>query len=446
MEGSLFGTLVFALTMFVAGLAGLLAPARRHLQLGGSSAPAAETARQAAPRRPSPASRLLGGAAAAASVALLIALHPSCFLARKLRPASADSLSAMVHGAVAPLFASGRVVGVAVGVFDRAGMHVVGFGRARADRPGSPDGDTVFEIGSITKVFTTLLLARLVERGTVRLDEPVEELLPVSVAVPSFQGRKITLEDLATQRSGLPRLPPNMGFTFSALLPPFYDPYAGFDTARLYAGLSAVRLRRAPGEQFEYSNFGVGLLGHALERAAGQSYDELVRREVLTPLGLRHTGVGITSEMSDRVAPGHVVCGVPGLPLRIAVRAHPWNGGALTGAGSLHSSVHDLLGFAAAQLHRSPSALAAAMDSTQRPRWPTDERSHTGLGRSQIGLGWIIARPRADRPSIVWHNGGTGGYRSFLGIAPERGTAVVILANSTADLDAAGFRLLHSVR
>ena len=153
------------------------------------------------------------------------------------------------------------------------------------------DGNTVFEMGSISKVFTGALLADMVARGEVKLDDPIAKYLPQTVKVPSRNGRQITLLDLATQSSGLPRLPSNMRPA------DFSNPYADYSVQQLYEFLSGYSLTRDPGQRYEYSNLGVGLLGHVLALRAGKSYEEILKERILDPLGMNDTRVDATPSM-----------------------------------------------------------------------------------------------------------------------------------------------------
>src|SRR5687767_12715314 len=172
-------------------------------------------------------------------------------------------------------------VDLVVGVIEPAGSRVVSYGKSGLD------GDTLFEIGSITKVFTSLLLADMIQKGEVALTDPVAKYLPETVRMPERGGKKITLEHLATHTSSLPRLPANMFPRDPA------NPYADYTTGQLYEFLSSTELMRDIGEKYEYSNLGVGLLGHALARRAGMSYETLVRMRILEPLGMKSTTISL---------------------------------------------------------------------------------------------------------------------------------------------------------
>ncbi|HSD31271.1 MAG TPA: serine hydrolase [Gemmatimonadales bacterium] len=307
----------------------------------------------------------------------------------------------------------------------RGGGFVVGLldadGARRVVQVGAP-ADGVFEIGSITKVFTAAILADMVARGQVRLDDPVARLLPAAVKVPSRNGRQITLLDLATQSSGLPRLPTNFAPRDSA------NPYADYGDRQLYDFLSAYELTRDPGATYEYSNLGMGLLGHALARKAGMSYERLVTRCVLGPLGMTETAITLSPALRARLLPGHGDTG--------QVVAN-WDLTALAGAGALRSTMRDMLTFLAANVDSSRGPLARPLHETHISRHAAGSPTMT------IGLAWhILARPGGG--SIVWHNGGTGGYRSFAGFDPARGVGVVLLTNSVVGADDIGFHLLDA--
>ena len=280
------------------------------------------------------------------------------------------------------------------------------------------DDRTVFEIGSITKVFTTTLLAVMVERNEVRLDEPVAALLPARVRVPERGGRKITLLDLATHTSGLPRLMNNLSPA------DVRNPYADYTVEQLYAFLSTHQLTRDIGAQYEYSNVGVGLLGHALSLRGGVPYETLVTERVLKPLGMLDTTIALTPAMKTRLAIGF---GPDGRPAPL------WDIPTLAGAGALRSTLRDMLVFLRAQL--SPTGpLASALRSTH------EVRARAGRPEMAIALGWHVLSIGDRR--VHWHNGGTGGYRTWMGFDEARRLGAVVLTNSTESADAFGVSLV----
>jgi serine-type D-Ala-D-Ala carboxypeptidase/endopeptidase len=301
--------------------------------------------------------------------------------------------------------------GIVVGLLDPGGRrHIIAVG---------VDSTGVFEIGSITKTFTASVLADMVDRGEVRLDDPVAKYLPPTVRVPSRNGRQITLLDLATQVSGLPRMPSNMTPHDSM------NPYADYSVQQLYAFLSGYELPRDVGAAYEYSNLGVGLLGHALALKAGMSYEELVRRRILAPLGMRETAIMLTPAMRAHLAPGHDDEGhvVPN-----------WDLPTLAGAGALRSTTADMLVYLMANLDSTAKPLGRVLQQTHGGRQATDNPN------LRIGLAWhILSRPVGN---LVWHNGGTGGYRTFTGFDPVRRIGVVVLSNVNVSVDDIGLHLL----
>jgi D-alanyl-D-alanine-carboxypeptidase/D-alanyl-D-alanine-endopeptidase len=397
--------------------------------------------------------RSVGAVMAATSAALLLVVKPMPFHAGRadhaaaaaaasspagaIPAASADRTRQVVEEVALPHMESGRTVGLVIGVVDSAGPRVFGFGRARLGRSEPPDGDTMFEIGSINKVFTTLLLARMAEQGSVRLDQAVQELLPPATSGPAT--RSIRLEHLATHRSGLPRIPSNFGIVPADLVPALSDPYADYTTTRLYQYLANAKLESKPGEKVEYSNLGMGVLGHALGLAAGTDYETLVRREICEPLGMSDTRVTMTPEQESRHAQGYIATEPAILGWRLGLPAHRWSNPTLAGCGCLSSTANDMLQFLAANLGLMPTPLSAAMDSTLRPRYQEGERM-------QVALGWFVRQPKDGGEPIVWHNGGTGGFRSFAGMRRGARVGVIVLGNTIESVDRVGWEILKKLR
>ena len=338
-----------------------------------------------------------------ASLALILACTQSL--------PSDSVVRAMLARRVAAFSDSGQHgAGIVVGLLDANGIRrIVALG---------VDTGAVFEIGSITKVFTASVLSDMVARREVKLDDPVANYLPRAVHMP-VRGRPISLLDLATQVSGLPRLPDNLAPRDQS------NPYADYSVQQMYEFLSRYQLPRDPGATYEYSNLGVGLLGHALALKAGMSYEQLVKRRILAPLGMRETAITFTPAMRARLAPGHDGEGnvVPN-----------WDLPTLAGAGALRSTARDMLTFLAANLDTSATPMARALRQTHNPRHAT---ANANL---KVGLAWhILSRPVGN---IVWHNGGTGGYRTFAGFDPARRISVVVLSNVNRSVDDLGYHLL----
>src|SRR5580692_10625869 len=283
-----------------------------------------------------------------------------------------------------------QAVGIVVGVVEPDGRRVVAYGSLANGDPRTLDGDTIFEIGSISKVFTSLLLADMVNRKEVALDDPAAKYLPENVKMPERSGKSITLHDLSTHTSGLPRLPSNLKFKDPR------NPYADYSVDDLYQFLSGYTLPRDPGSESEYSNLGGGLLGHLLAYRAGTNYESLIGTRITRPLSMPDTGITLSSSMKQRMATGHNAMLAP---------AATWDFPTLAGAGALRSSANDMLTFLGAFRGFKETPLAPAMKATLEVR--------RSLGKVNIGLGWFIFQ--TDGREIAMHDGGTGGFCSWAG-------------------------------
>ncbi|MCX6900307.1 MAG: serine hydrolase [Verrucomicrobia bacterium] len=313
-----------------------------------------------------------------------------------------------------------KAVGIVVGIVDERGTKVVSYGRFERDAGREADGNTVFEIGSATKVFTTALLQDMVERGKMKLDDPVAKYLPKSVHMPTCGGKEVTLLDLATHTSALPRMPDN----FTPKDP--HNPYADFAVAQMYACLSGCTLTRDIGAKYEYSNLGMGLLGHVIALKAGKSYEALVVERICRPLKMDNTRIKLDAKLKARLAPGHTETGEP--------QAN-WDIPTLAGAGALRSTINDLLKF-----------LSANIGLTQSSLTPTLRKTHVIRFRGaapdlDMALGWHVYHKFGG--DIIWHNGQTGGYHSFIGFDPNKRRGVAVLSNCANSIDDIGLHLLE---
>jgi serine-type D-Ala-D-Ala carboxypeptidase/endopeptidase len=303
------------------------------------------------------------------------------------------------------LVEDGEAAGVVLGVLEADGStRVVSYGSAGSGgRPLGPR--SVFEIGSVNKTFTGTLLADMVAKGEVALTDPISRYLPQGVTAPRRDGREITLLDLATHHSGLPRLPDNHTPADRA------NPYIDFTLEKLYAFLSGHQLRRDPGSAYEYSNVGMGLLGHLLARASKRSYEDLVRQRILEPLGMNMTGYPLDGEIAQWMTKGHDAKGNE-VPYWFATET-------IQGAGGLRSNVEDMLKYLKANVGTPATDLQRAMRVAHETQKPIDGGS--------IGLAWMI-RPYQGR-RVVMHGGNTAGFSTDAGFDPDKRVGFVLLAN-----------------
>ena len=274
-----------------------------------------------------------------------------------------------------------------------------------APRAGIAPERVVFEIGSITKVVTALLLAQTVLEGKATLDDPIAQHLPRDLALAPATAA-LTLGQLATHTAGLPRLPTNFRPANPA------DPYADYDVAKLYAFLRDYRAEQPAPQPAEYSNLGFGLLGHLLERIHGRTYAELLAQRITTPVGLPDTVITLNADQQARFA----------TPYSGSTAVPAWQLGALTGAGAIRSTAADLARLAQALMAKEKNPLTDAWAFIREPRAPFGTRT------VQIGLAILLAQRGDDL--VYNHSGGTGGFRTYLELAPARHRATVLLLNN----------------
>ena len=343
-------------------------------------------------------------AAIEASTAAIDPAMPPVAIAQLKSVIDADLASGATLGDLAPETGGG----VTIGVVSHGKRLVWTYGAAKAN--------SVFEIGSISKTFTGLILAQMAAQNKVKLDEPVRALLPAGTVAAPASGGEITLLDLSAQRSGLPRLPDNLTSADES------NPYADYDVKALYAYVAAHGVALPAMPQFGYSNLGVGLLGQALAERAHTTYEALLKKQVTGPLGMRDTVITIPAALQARFIQGHDGEHKP---------AHAWDIPALAGAGAIRATAGDMLTYLEAQLHpdhlpatarnsAEGKTLAAAIAASHEIRGEVGYRSH-------IALNWF----HDDTTGCFWHNGATGGYSAFALFSPERDFAVVVLGNTS---------------
>lgn len=276
---------------------------------------------------------------------------------------------------------------------------------------GGHVNDNLYEIGSITKVFTALLLLILENRDEINRNDHIKDYLPEL----DFNDRNVAdikLEKLICHTSGLPRLPDNMP-TFDP-----EDPYADYTVSYLYSFLSEHKLERESTGKFKYSNLGYGLLGHILEIASGKTYADLVNESILQPLNMQSTFVNTGESISTSLKPGHDTEGK---------EAANWHMGALAGAGGIVSSISDMSIFLQAQINPPKGALGQSIKVSHEVIVSSSETK-------KHGFGWNIYNIESSS-NFVWHNGQTGGYQSFIGFVPSDKLGIAMLANCKPNLD-----------
>jgi CubicO group peptidase (beta-lactamase class C family) len=318
---------------------------------------------------------------------------------------------------------------IVIGLVDDYGSQIFSAGELDNGTDRVPDGETLFEIASITKTFTVLLLEDMVERGEMKLDDPVEKHLPESVRVPMHNGKKITLLDLATHTSGLPRDPDNL--TPTRGLPE--NSFADYTAERLYMFLGSFVLSRDPGERFEYSNVGMALLGHVLARKAGTNFETLVIERICQPLKMDSTRITLTPELKTRLATGHDQRGD---------RAPNWEFLVYDGTGGLRSTANDLLKYLSANLGLKRSDLTPLMERTHMIR-------HRGSAtHGDTAMAWTVRGEGLESGRrLLGHAGGSGGYETFIGLDETQRKGVVVLCSQQGGMspETLGWLLLRGI-
>lgn len=340
----------------------------------------------------------------AGNTSLLLCICFTCTPAHK-----EDSAKDIIKQQVRDRIDNGYSVGTAIVFIEDGKEEYFFYGYGNAARKEVINKKSVFEIGSVTKTFTALLLADLVKKGRITLDDPVDRFFPDSVRIPDYFGRKITFADLATHRSGLPREP--IGFNKTDL----NNPYIAENINKLYAGLKSWKLKRGA-NRYEYSNLGIEVLGQTLALISGKSFDQMLQETICGPLQMNETG---TKNGSPFFTTGHMGT----IPV-----AH-WDLNALEPAGGIRSNAEDLARYMKAQMGLSVSNLKPAMDLTQIPR--------ATIGtNTRIGLVWNITKVKNDE--IISHSGATGGYRAFVAFSQKTKKGIILLNNSGQQQDDLG--------
>ena len=314
-----------------------------------------------------------------------------------------------------------NTVGMRIGIIKNGKVTTYGYGETIKGNGKIPNDDNFFELGSITKTFTAILLAYYADAGKVKLTDPIIKYLPDSVA-ENPELRSITLLNLVNHTSGLERIPDN-------LIPHATDPlnpYKDYNLKLLYQYLKTCKLKSRPGEQYAYSNLGVGLLGSILESVSQKLYAEMVRETICKPLGMFSTDQYLNPLLTPRFVQVYNTQGQP---------TPPWDFDVLAACGALRSTMNDMLTYAKANLHPGTDRLSKAIRLTHYITFTKDVK---------IAMAWHIIT--VNGTEYIFHNGGTNGSSSFLAFNAEKNIAVVVLSNAVESTDAVGTGILKKIQ
>ena len=327
-----------------------------------------------------------------------------------------DKLGADITQAIEARIENGYTPSMAIAFIDSTGTYYYNFGKIESVGE-TVNKHTIYEIGSITKVFTGILLAQQIINGQLSADDHVNQFLPDEAQIPSIDGNQITLGQLVDHSSGLPGIPTNFASANTN------NPYVDYSKSHLYEFLSGFQPNRTAGSKYEYSNLATGLLGHLLAKNNDMSYEDLLLENIAGPLEMEDTKITLTKDMKERLAKGH----------NAGKTTANWDFDVLAGAGAIRSTTSDMAKFISANLGYLDSPLKQALNLSHELRHDMAD------GRS-VAMAWHI--DEGVNGDVIWHNGGTGGYRSFCGFVKETGQGVVILTNSSQSSDDIGFKIL----
>jgi len=356
---------------------------------------------------------------------------------RQLLSEENGRLAEIVTQHVERAFPEGHV-GLVVGVIAGDEEILLGYGACQVGGSQPPDADTVFEIGSISKAFTGILLAQRIESGELELDDRIAELLPEGWSL-SESAREITLRHCTSHTSGFPRLPANLlGISEVFRLLFGGDPYRHYSEEEFRKALATVKLKSEPGTVWGYSNFAAGLLGFVLATQEGSDYETLVTSKICQPLGMDRTVI-TNDEWHREHMPAKYRSILKLGPASIGLGSNEWQlPNHLAGAGAIRSTGRDMMTFLKANMGLIPTPIDAAI-----------QRSHQELFQERadraMGMNWIRSFESSISQNIIWHNGGTGGFRTYLGFTEDHQFGIFALSNTAIFVDALSIEILKAL-
>lgn len=328
-------------------------------------------------------------------------------------------LDKKVDASIASYMSNLSTAGVSIGILKAGKITLYNYGETEKGKKQLPSAATIYEIGSISKTYTAILLADAVKKGKIKLNDPINKYLPDSIPVMQYNNKVITVQMLSNHSSAIPYMPGNFN------KPGIYgqNPFKDYNDADLFSFLKHLKLTREPGATYEYSNTAVGLLGVILERVHKKKFENLLAEIICTPLGMKDTKQNVPQKDLLRFAQGYAVNGDANAS---------WDFQSMAAAGCIRSTVNDMMKYLQANLHTKNASLHAAMQLSHKV---TSEKDN-----QKVALGWHIIKPGNDE--AIFHNGQTGGYHAYMAFNKEKKFGVVILSNCALSMDEAGNELM----
>jgi CubicO group peptidase (beta-lactamase class C family) len=324
-------------------------------------------------------------------------------------------LDTLVDRIVTDYMQSPQNCGLSIGIYQNGKDNFYNYGEIKRNTEILSTPNTIYEIGSLSKTFCGLLLAKAIEEKKVKAADDIRLYLPNDKYDNlETRGKPIQLIHLANHTSGLPRLPEDLKKQ------PGYDslnPYKNYSRQMVFNYLKKVKLNSEPGKIFEYSNLGMGLLGIILERVYGKTFEELISEKICKPYNMNNTAVKLEAERLKMFCSGYNAEG----------KETPyWDLGDLAAAGGIRSTTADMLIYLKTNAEEKDEAI---------------KLSHQPTLNNENAMAWFIVNTKQGN-KLLWHNGGTFGFSSFCGFIVEKKYAVVVLSNSAMPVDAIALKIL----
>jgi CubicO group peptidase (beta-lactamase class C family) len=322
-------------------------------------------------------------------------------------------LDKKVEAIVQPFMFESKTVALSIGILKEGKTYFYNYGETKKANGKLPSSKNLYEIGSITKTFTGILLAKAVTENKIKLNDPVNKYLPKNIPLISFGDDTLKIVHLSNHTSGLPPLPDNFDTT------DLTNPYRNYDEKKLLEYLKHASLSRKPGQKFEYCNLAVGLLGYIIQQVNKMPFDKMVSTFITSKAGMTDTRQLLTKKDSTLFMQGYDESFFP---------QSQWDFKALTAAGSLRSNTEDMLKYAALNLKAPDDKMQKVIDLSHVQTFDA--------GDQKIGLNWFMQNWGWGQ--LLFHGGATGGYRSLLAINPKTGNAIILLSNTGVSNDEVG--------